>query len=192
VGRRHRLAVRIEQHARQQSALAGFTSCRTLDAVGLELSLHARPQVFVDDRKMFSRISCAGAAELDPHDESRGAPGLVRAYGATPCFTACMDAFAACLVCRKHPDVDGGFVTMCTIGQADALYLRFRARTLCNVGPVPTGRRVLGPDLTSPASNDVKMSSASGVCRTRSLRLSPYRVTASEWRNGVRPLRVIP
>ncbi len=76
------------------------------------------------------------------------------------------------------------------MGQADALYLCFRARTLCNVGPAPTGREglrkltpgggALGPDSSSPASNDVNASSASrdGCCNTNGEDVDSHTVCA--------------
>ena len=65
--------------------------------------------------------------------------------------------------------------------------LRFLRRWL-----IAKHRRGPARELTSPASGDVKASSNSGDIDQLPPSLSPYRVTASECRDGTQPLSVVP
>ena len=64
MGRRHAIAVGVEQHGGEQARLASACAGVTLGGIGGELRLDCIPQRLVDDRRMFAGMGLSLVSDL--------------------------------------------------------------------------------------------------------------------------------
>jgi hypothetical protein len=88
VGRRHGFGTGVEDDAGQQAWFEGFVAFPPLRPVLFKMALHSSPQIFIDDRCVFSRKRFAlvdDLASVDTviqHEVKRATPKPLAAIGA--------------------------------------------------------------------------------------------------------------